>query len=654
MSISVVCPACSAKLNAPDAAAGKRVKCPKCQGPVTVPEEYFIDPEPAEPTPAAGAADEPEDRPRRKSRTQDDEDVDRPRKKKKKKPAKSGIPVLYLVAAGIAGVAAVGGIVFAVTRTGPPPPTETADLKPDRPGVPPATKPKPPAGPEPLPTVPPVAVTDAWKLLTTRHFSIRVPPGAETTYTDFSSPFDEARDGPGIKDLQYATISDTGKGFRINILAKTFTPDASDAVRDQAALKTLTESQKAKTLFKVLDEKDINWGGRKGRADTFRGDGHGGTRRICRTETTAYFAEAYVAESMSKHWLGHLTACLDSFLPRTTDSRPPLQEFSSIESIVVTSDGARVVMGGSLWLDSGGPFRQEGRLRVWDRETETPLQAREFAHSDFPLRSFPLALSRDGKTVALVTANKDLVCFAVETRKLISTGKLPRSDRSPSQICFSPDGQSVFVRYEDQFVSVQVGDGAVTTKKFNEPVRDFARYLPDEGKMVDVRRSDDGGPTVFSRWNPLKNDPPTAVRLDGMTDTPPTFAVTPDGKTVAVCTDQKAARVRIHDTTTGKLIRELPADDAQNFRSYRALVFSPDGTYLAGIGAGQFVKVPFDSVDLFRVADGKRLFRAVNDGGDHLGGFAKSLQFSGDGKLLFYVENHKKVVCVETATGTRR
>ena len=36
MPISVQCPGCKAKLNAPDSAAGKRVKCPKCQTPVAV------------------------------------------------------------------------------------------------------------------------------------------------------------------------------------------------------------------------------------------------------------------------------------------------------------------------------------------------------------------------------------------------------------------------------------------------------------------------------------------------------------------------------------------------------------------------------------------------------------------------------------------
>ena len=37
MPLSVKCPACQAKLSAPDSAAGKRVKCPKCQAAIAVP-----------------------------------------------------------------------------------------------------------------------------------------------------------------------------------------------------------------------------------------------------------------------------------------------------------------------------------------------------------------------------------------------------------------------------------------------------------------------------------------------------------------------------------------------------------------------------------------------------------------------------------------
>jgi TM2 domain-containing membrane protein YozV len=59
MPIAITCPSCGAKANAPDSAAGKKVKCPKCQGVVAVPKPQRneldeLDEEPvAPPKPAA-------------------------------------------------------------------------------------------------------------------------------------------------------------------------------------------------------------------------------------------------------------------------------------------------------------------------------------------------------------------------------------------------------------------------------------------------------------------------------------------------------------------------------------------------------------------------------------------------------------------------
>ncbi len=81
MPIVVVCP-CGAKLKAPDAAAGKRVKCPKCASPLAVPaaEADFEEVEDDVPPPVASPA-------KKKPMLVDDDDDDAPRPAKKKKPA---------------------------------------------------------------------------------------------------------------------------------------------------------------------------------------------------------------------------------------------------------------------------------------------------------------------------------------------------------------------------------------------------------------------------------------------------------------------------------------------------------------------------------------------------------------------------------------
>src|SRR5262245_11675410 len=107
MPISVVCPSCSAKLGAPDAAAGKKVKCPKCQGSIVVPapkakpdfEVVEDEPAPPEKKPAASTPAKPtvkakavvadadeDDKPKKKpvkAALEDDEEDEKPKKKPK-------------------------------------------------------------------------------------------------------------------------------------------------------------------------------------------------------------------------------------------------------------------------------------------------------------------------------------------------------------------------------------------------------------------------------------------------------------------------------------------------------------------------------------------------------------------------------------------
>src|SRR5262245_573771 len=90
MPIIISCPGCPTKLSAPDGAAGKHVRCPKC-GAIT-PVPAFIPVEevpvveaaiaPQKPKPKPFKADEDEEPPRKKKPQEDEEE--RPRKKKRR------------------------------------------------------------------------------------------------------------------------------------------------------------------------------------------------------------------------------------------------------------------------------------------------------------------------------------------------------------------------------------------------------------------------------------------------------------------------------------------------------------------------------------------------------------------------------------------
>ncbi|VTR91271.1 unnamed protein product [Gemmata massiliana] len=136
MSVIVVdCPGCPAKLSAPETAAGKQIRCPKCGAVATVPalvqaeEVSVVDgtlaPPPPKPRPKPVPVDDDEDseRPRTRARRaeDDDEEDERPRKKKRRRAAddddddppprkrrrKSGG-----VSAGIIVLAVVGGLLL--------------------------------------------------------------------------------------------------------------------------------------------------------------------------------------------------------------------------------------------------------------------------------------------------------------------------------------------------------------------------------------------------------------------------------------------------------------------------------------------------------------------------------------------------------------
>ncbi len=116
MPIPVVCASCQTKLVAPDAAAGKRVKCKICQAAIVVPtpvvEEAsdfaFGDPvNPVKAQPKTVKLDD--DRPRKKSKVvvDDEDEIDPPRKRTKRKQVAKANPLKFVLL-GLVGLMAVG------------------------------------------------------------------------------------------------------------------------------------------------------------------------------------------------------------------------------------------------------------------------------------------------------------------------------------------------------------------------------------------------------------------------------------------------------------------------------------------------------------------------------------------------------------------
>jgi hypothetical protein len=199
MPISVVCPGCSAKLNAPDAAAGKKVKCPKCQGAIVVPaaaaQFEVVEDEPAPPAkkpvaaaparprvkaeveadgkeedarprkkPVKAAADEDDEedekprkkakvvaeddeeerKPRKKKRDEEEDEDERPRKKKKKKGGGTSVARTVIGALVLVILLGVAGAIYYVKFFSND--DETASKPPENAGPPAGPKGGPPGG----------------------------------------------------------------------------------------------------------------------------------------------------------------------------------------------------------------------------------------------------------------------------------------------------------------------------------------------------------------------------------------------------------------------------------------------------------------------------------------------------------------------------
>lgn len=678
MPIRVVCPDCSAKLNAPDATAGKRLKCPKCQASLLVPsvgDEGDVE-----------VIDEPVAPPQAKSKTgksvaarpSGDRDEDEPPKKKKSKKKKKdkpkANPTAKLIGTGLALVFAIGAIVFAVVRhtsrqseiaaAKTEPVKDVAPTTPTGPAVPPPPPKQVPPGPKPgVPTKPPSTPEwDVWNAPKGR-FGMRIPPGSKVEAEDVEHAVDPAIYGADrVTKLLYGSFQHTGRGFVIKVHVLQLKAGLSERDREAVMLAQAKSYRTARSLFKVLGEFDTTLAGQKARGESFEGQGETGFRRYCYTDSAVYYIEVYGFTDLSKHWLPDVTKSVESFqsspiIPMTTPSQTS-NPFASgrIRSLAFPAEGNLIAALGDISLEpNGGLGAAEGHVRVWDRTGSKPF--REMPYPDLSIGEGRLAFSPDGKVLAALSSS-EVVFFDVAAGRVKSVGKLPEENRTiPAGMSFTSDSRAVVVIADKSLVTIQADDGRSLVKKPTDWPTDKAVFVPALNRVVVVRKVQDSQDSEVATWDPATDAAPKIVKLVGIKGYPTAFAVSADGKTFAVCPDNgdNKSQVTLHDAATGKVIGQLPVDDAANFRSYRSLVLSPDGQLLAGIGGGDGVRVLYDSVDLFRVSDGKRIYHTTSGATprpDEL--FANALTFTPDSKALYFVQKQKTIISVDTQTGNPR
>jgi hypothetical protein len=175
-------------------------------------------------------------------------------------------------------------------------------------------------------------------------------------------------------------------------------------------------------------------------------------------------------------------------------------------------------------------------------------------------------------------------------------------------------------------------------------------FVPGLGRVAGAVEGDRSGLVDLALWDPASDAASTKIPLGPVKNGAGEFAVSADGKVAAVCSGAKPAersRISLYSLPDGKKLGDLPDDEDTKSTTFRKVVLSPDGQFVAAIGAGP----GFNAVSVFRVSDQKRVARRT--GPESLSGidFADAPRFSADGKALYYVPSGNRLARIDIETG---
>ena len=226
--------------------------------------------------------------------------------------------------------------------------------------------------------------------------------------------------------------------------------------------------------------------------------------------------------------------------------RDLLESGDCLFAVAFSPDGKQVAAAGA-----------DRTIRIWEVETGKGMTTIE-DHADW---IFDLAFSPDGKRIASASRDKTSKVFDVAKKESVAT--FPGHAQAVYTVAFSPDGKTVATGGEDNQVRVwdpdDDGKQVRTIGRFGGAVFKL-QYTPDGKELVAC--SADKTVRVFDA-----NGGPSRT-LQGHADWIYTFAISPDGKTVA--SGSWDGEVRLWNLADGKPLRTIlaapglkPASDAQ-------------------------------------------------------------------------------------------
>jgi WD40 repeat protein/energy-coupling factor transporter ATP-binding protein EcfA2 len=306
----------------------------------------------------------------------------------------------------------------------------------------------------------------------------------------------------------------------------------------------------------------------------------------------------------------------------------PLPAQGWIISVAFTPDGRRVV---------GASF--EGALRVWDVASGAIVQT--FAGQS---SGENLAVTPDGRTVFSGAETGTVVAWDLSGSQQLGRG-IRWDTRGQDQGCLTTP--CFVINPQSTLMATSQGDGTValidlvtrrvidTLAARNGPQSEALAFFPDG------RRLATGG--IAGRVTLWDVHARRVLRTIRFADPVWWVAVSPDGRRLAVQTRRPTAawsRVEVRDVDSNRVLysRMITIE-----RGRGGLFFSPDSRRLAAPGCCG----PRSPIEVWDARSGKReLTMAV-------GGYASSLAFSPDGRLLAAGTDNGKVVLLNAEDGER-
>jgi RNA polymerase sigma factor (sigma-70 family) len=333
-----------------------------------------------------------------------------------------------------------------------------------------------------------------------------------------------------------------------------------------------------------------------------------------------------------------------------------LDRQSDLTDLVFSSDSKQLVAASSV-----GPG-----VRVWDVASGKEVRRfGRFGPMTAPLGVSNIAISADGKTLAVGSDRNTVQQWDLGTGKELPAG--PGHQGPVTAAALSADGKTVATRGLDD--TVRFWNSATGTAMSSIPLPAAYPYdifsvafMADHRVIVQSMDNNGSVHRIFDiKTGKLVGDWQLGVGLTNL-------AVSPDGMMVASRWRDRA--IRLHDTQTGKVSREMQDADPLDIlrceidRHPGRIAFSPDGTTLAVAALAELYYTRSETrgmrvvmiseafskpIVLWDVRTGRQL-RQI-DTGKHV---VSRLVFSPDGRTLATINRENTITLWELVSGKER